>query len=70
MKKKFLPNTGVPRLRRWGGKGVFKPDAKRLALVSSRLVSVNVAETAKAKVARRAKTVVNLMVNNEGQRAR
>ena len=65
----YSPNTGVPRLRRWGGKGDFKPDAKRLALVSSRTGSDNVAKTATAKVARRAKTVVNLMVKNERRRA-
>lgn len=41
------------------------PFARRLALV---LKSDNVAETAVARVARTAKTVVNFMMNNEGRR--
>ena len=66
--KIHIPYVGVPRLRRAGGKG-GKPAAKRLALVSSREGLENVAETAVARVARTAKTVVNFMTNNEGRRA-
>lgn len=39
-----------------------------MALVLSAGSSKNVAETAVARVAKRAKTVVNFMINNEGRK--
>ena len=66
-KQVHTPYVGDPRARRAGGIGDLKPILKRLALVSSRWASEIVAETAVARVARTAKTVVNFMINNEGR---